>query len=42
VRLKKRTPSEVLLEVLRGRLGPALAEYAPVSVESNSARESAA
>ena len=42
VRLKKRTPSEVLLEALRGRLGPALAEYAPLHAETDSARESAA
>jgi hypothetical protein len=42
VRLKKRTPSEVLLEVLRGRLGPTLAEYAPLSAENNSTHKPAA
>lgn len=42
VRLKKRTPSEALLEALKARLGPALAEYAATHPEANGTRDSAA
>jgi len=35
VRLKKRTPSESLLEALQEHLGRALAEYAPKRSENN-------
>lgn len=42
VRLKKRTPSEALLEALRVRLGPVLAEYAAARPEVADRQDSAA
>jgi hypothetical protein len=39
IRLKKRTPPEALLEALRQRLGPKLAEYTPNEPGANGTPE---